>query len=100
MGRGLSRRLHPITVAVAPPGGGHRTFSTLLPCGFTPADDFVLRRVLNHDGMNMLSQLNISVCFTLQTICLGSALVYVAQGFRTVNRARLLSSLVQHIVQK
>jgi hypothetical protein len=42
MGRGLSRRIHPVMAAVAPPGGGHCTFSTLLLCGFTPTDDFVL----------------------------------------------------------
>jgi hypothetical protein len=55
MDRDLSRRLHPIMAVVAPPGGGHHTLSTLLPCGFTPIDDFVLRRVLNHDKMNMIS---------------------------------------------
>jgi hypothetical protein len=71
-GSGLSRRLHAITTVVAPPGGGHRTLSTLLPCGFTPTDDFVLQRVLNRDGMNMFSQLSISVCFTLRVTCLGS----------------------------
>jgi hypothetical protein len=35
--------------------------------------------VLNRDGMNMLSQLSISVSFALRTTCLGSAPVYVAQ---------------------
>jgi hypothetical protein len=42
-------------------------------------DDFVLRRVLNHDGINKLFQLSISVSFTIQTICLGYVPVYVAQ---------------------
>jgi hypothetical protein len=37
------------------------TFSALLPYGFTPVDYFVLRRMLNRDGMNKLSQLSISV---------------------------------------
>jgi hypothetical protein len=49
-------------------------------------DDFVLRRVLNHDGINKLFQLSISVSFTIQTICLGHVPVYLAQGFCTVNR--------------
>jgi hypothetical protein len=39
------------------------TFS-VLPCGFTPTDEFVLRQLLNHDGMNKLSQLSVSVSFT------------------------------------
>jgi hypothetical protein len=50
----------------------------LLPSGFTPADDFVLWRVLNHDGMNMLSQLSIFVGFTLWETYLRSAPIYVA----------------------
>jgi hypothetical protein len=54
------------------------TFSVLLPYGFTPADDFVLRHVLNRDGTNELSQLSISVCFTLRATCLGSVLVDAA----------------------
>jgi hypothetical protein len=41
------------------------TFS-VLPCGFTPTDEFMLRQLLNHDGMNKLFQLCVSVCFTLQ----------------------------------
>jgi hypothetical protein len=41
-----------------------------LLCGFTPTDEFVLRQLLNHDGMNKLSQLSISVSFTLWVICL------------------------------
>jgi hypothetical protein len=45
------------------------TFSVLLPCGFTPIDDFVLRYMLNRDGMNMLSQLSISISFFLQATC-------------------------------
>jgi hypothetical protein len=59
---------------------------------FAPADDFVLRRMLNRDGMNMLSQLSISVSLDLQTTCLESVPVYVAQGFRTVNQASPLFS--------
>jgi hypothetical protein len=27
----------------------------VLPCGFTSTDEFVLRQLLHHDGMNMLS---------------------------------------------
>jgi hypothetical protein len=65
------------------------TFSVLLPCGFTPTDDFMLRRVLNRDGMNKLSQHSISVSFALRATCLGSVSIYVAQGFRTVNRVCL-----------
>jgi hypothetical protein len=45
------------------------TFSAL-PCGFTPACEFVLRQLLNCDEMNKLSQLNVSVSFTLQVTCL------------------------------
>jgi hypothetical protein len=26
-----------------------------LPCGFTPTGEFVLRQLLNHDGINKLS---------------------------------------------
>jgi hypothetical protein len=37
-----------------------------LLCGFTPTDEFVLRQLLNHDGMNKLSQLSVSVSFTLR----------------------------------
>jgi hypothetical protein len=52
------------------------TFSAL-PCGFTPTGEFVLRQLLNHDGMSInhdgmskLSQLNVSVSFTLRVTCL------------------------------
>jgi hypothetical protein len=45
------------------------TFSAL-PCAFTPIDKFVLRQLLNHDGINKLSQLSVSVSFTLQVTCL------------------------------
>jgi hypothetical protein len=38
----------------------------MLPCGFTPTDEFVFRQLLNHDGMGKLSQLSIYVSFTLQ----------------------------------
>jgi hypothetical protein len=41
-----------------------------LLCGFTPTDEFVLRQLLNHDGMNKLSQLSVSVRFTLRVTCL------------------------------
>jgi hypothetical protein len=40
------------------------TFS-VLPCGFTPTGEFVLRQLLNRDGMNKLSQLSISVSATI-----------------------------------
>jgi hypothetical protein len=53
-------------------------FFTLLPYGFTPAYDFMLRRVLNHDGMNKLFELSISVSFTLWVTCLGFVPEYVA----------------------
>jgi hypothetical protein len=42
----------------------------MLSCGFTPIDEFVLRQLLNHDRMNKLSQLSISVSFTLRVTCL------------------------------
>jgi hypothetical protein len=45
------------------------TFSAL-PCRFTPVGEFVLRQLLNHNGMNKLSQLSVSVSFTLQVTCL------------------------------
>jgi hypothetical protein len=45
------------------------TFS-VLPCWFTPRDEFVLRQLLNHDGMNKLSQLSVCVSFTLRVTCL------------------------------
>jgi hypothetical protein len=41
-----------------------------LLCGFTPTGDFVLWQLFNHDGMNKLSQLSISVSFTLRVTCL------------------------------
>jgi hypothetical protein len=41
-----------------------------LLCGFTPTDEFLLWQLLNRDGMNKLSQLSISVNFTLQVTCL------------------------------
>jgi hypothetical protein len=44
------------------------TFS-VLPCGFTPTGEFVLRQLLNHDGMNKLSQLNVFVSFALWVTC-------------------------------
>jgi hypothetical protein len=40
-----------------------------LPCGFTPTGEFVLRQLLNHDGINKLSQLSVSVSFTLWVTC-------------------------------
>jgi hypothetical protein len=66
----------------------------LLPYGFTPANDFVLRRVLNRDRVNKLSQLSISVSFTLQVTCFGYVPVYVIQIFRTINWACLPGSPV------
>jgi hypothetical protein len=42
----------------------------MLPCGFIPTGEFVLQQLLNHDGMNKLSQLSVSVNFTLQVTCL------------------------------
>jgi hypothetical protein len=45
------------------------TFS-VLPCGFTPTSEFVLRQLLNRDGMNKLSQLSVLVSFTLRVTCL------------------------------
>jgi hypothetical protein len=45
------------------------TFSTL-PCGFTPTCESVLRKLLNRDGMNKLSQLGVYVSFTLRVTCL------------------------------
>jgi hypothetical protein len=41
-----------------------------LLCGFTLTDEFMLRQLLNHDGMNKPSQLSVSVSFTLQVTCL------------------------------
>jgi hypothetical protein len=41
-----------------------------LLCGFTPTDEFVLRQLLNHNGMYKLSQLSISVSFAIQVTCL------------------------------
>jgi hypothetical protein len=35
-----------------------------------PTGEFVLRQLLNHDGMNKLSQLSVSVNFTLWVTCL------------------------------
>jgi hypothetical protein len=57
-----------------------------LLCGFTPTGDFVLRQLLNHDITNKLSQLSVFVSFTLRVTCLGSVLIYVTQGFHTVNQ--------------
>jgi hypothetical protein len=37
-----------------------------LLCGFTLTGEFVLRQLLNCDGMNKLSQLSVSVSFTLR----------------------------------
>jgi hypothetical protein len=41
-----------------------------LLCGFTPTDEFMLRQLLNHDGMNRLSQLSVLVSFTIRVTCL------------------------------
>jgi hypothetical protein len=65
--------LHFFTFSVLPcgftPSNSFFTFS-VLPCGFTSTDAFVLRQLLNRDRMNKLSQLSVSVCFTLQVTCL------------------------------
>jgi hypothetical protein len=45
------------------------TFSAL-PCRFTLTGEFMLRQLLNHDGMNKFSHLSVSVSFTLRVICL------------------------------
>jgi hypothetical protein len=45
------------------------TFSAL-PSGFTATCEFVLRQLLNRDEMNKLSQLSVSVSFTLRVTCL------------------------------
>jgi hypothetical protein len=45
------------------------TFS-VLPCGFTHTDEFMLRQLLNHDRMSKLFQLSVSVSFTLRVTCL------------------------------
>jgi hypothetical protein len=45
------------------------TFSAL-PREFTPTGEFVLRQLLNRDGMNKLSQLSVCVSFTLWVTCL------------------------------
>jgi hypothetical protein len=42
----------------------------MLPCGFTPTGKFVLRQLLNRDGMKKLSKLSVSVSFTLRVTCL------------------------------
>jgi hypothetical protein len=76
------------------------TFSVLLPCLFTPTDDIMLQRVLNHNGVNKLSQLSISVNFILWVTCLGSVPVYVVQTFRTIDRPCLPCPSVQHSVQE
>jgi hypothetical protein len=70
------------------------------PLRVYPTDDFVLQRVLNRDGVNKLSQLSISVSFTLWAISLKFVPVYVAQTFCIINRTCLPCSSVQHSVQK
>jgi hypothetical protein len=42
----------------------------MLPCGFTPTGKFVLRQLLNRDGMKKLSKLSVFVSFTLRVTCL------------------------------
>jgi hypothetical protein len=44
--------------------------SSTLPCGFTSTGELVLRQLLNRDEMNKLSQLSISVSFTIWVTCL------------------------------
>jgi hypothetical protein len=38
--------------------------------GFTPTGEFLLRQLLNRDRMNKLSQLSVSVSFTIWVTCL------------------------------
>jgi hypothetical protein len=71
----------------------HILHTTLHFYGFIPTDDFMLRCVVNREGTNKLSQLSISISFTSRIICFGFVPVYVAQGFRIVNRACLPYSL-------
>jgi hypothetical protein len=40
------------------------------PMWFTPTGEFVLRQLLNRDGMNKLYQLSVSVSFTIEVTCL------------------------------
>jgi hypothetical protein len=42
----------------------------VLPCEFTPTDEFMLRQLLNHYRMNKLSQFSVFVSFTLRVTCL------------------------------
>jgi hypothetical protein len=54
----------------------------------------VLRQLLNRDGMNKLSQLSVSVSFTLRGGMSGSVPIYVARGFHTFNQTYLSCSPV------
>jgi hypothetical protein len=45
----------------------------MLPWGFTSTDEFVLWHLLNHDGMNKLSQLSVSVSATIHHLAQGRA---------------------------
>jgi hypothetical protein len=45
-------------------------FSAFLPYKFTPVGDSMLRCALNRDEMNKLSQLSVSVSFTIRIIYL------------------------------
>jgi hypothetical protein len=47
------------------------TFSAL-SCGFTLTDEFVLWQLLKYDKINNLSQMIVSVSFTIRVICLDS----------------------------
>jgi hypothetical protein len=40
-----------------------------LPLLRAPTSEFMLRQLLNRDGMNKLSQLSVSVSFTLRVTC-------------------------------
>jgi hypothetical protein len=77
--------------------GGCRSATVLpSPCshaGSLPTNEFVLWQLLNHNGMSKLSQLSVSISFTLRVICL-DPFSYVTQGFHTVNRACLTCSPV------
>jgi hypothetical protein len=65
----------------------------LLPYGFTPADDFMLQYVLNHDGMNKLTQLSISISFTLWATCFEYVPIYVLRA--SVQSIRYVSHVLR-----
>jgi hypothetical protein len=64
----MTWRLHSLRLEVA--AVQQQLHFSTLPCGFAPTCEFVLRKLLNRDGMNKLSQLGVSVSFTLRVTCL------------------------------